>query len=937
MVADTGIGIPSEQAGARSSSASARSTARCSRQFGGTGLGLAISQALVELMGGEIGVESREGRGSTFWFTLTLPLAESRGRRSGAEEGRRLAPARRVAPARRGQRDQPGNRPGRPEAAGHRSTSSSTAPRRSRPFSNARLRRRPDGRADAGASTALPRRGTSARLPARRAIMPIIALTANVLPQQIASFLAAGMNDHIGKPFRRDELLETLERLANLHEFKAGLGGGAGKGVRGERRIFASPASGRGPSGLRSRRGWGRRRRRRSFCTPPQRGEANRGVACTRRYTRLLRALTQPRADSRRSGVYRAPKVPHAQEMGRQTDDDEARSDLLPVAEAGDGGAASRTIAYTLLLSAGLLAARRARGGRRRPRLADVRQGRAHGSTMPQQGRRVPPLRLERLLARRCRRCRATRSCERRYLIIPGIRSSRIYVIDTQPRPDAGRRSHKIIEPEEVFRKTGYSRPHTIHCGPEGIYVSTLGGAGTDGTDGPPGIFIMDCETFEMLGRWEIDRGPQKLHYDFWWNLPRDYMVSSEWGLPPQFENGIVPEDLLGNKYGHRIHFWDLRARRNVQTIDLGANHQMALEVRPAHDPARNTASSASWSTPPTSKARSGPGGAKAASSTSRRPRRSRPSRPTKDVLPPLLQGLRRGAAAGHRHRPLARRPLPLRRLLGHRRDAPVRRQRPAQARSSPARCASAASRGARRTRTASPSRAARRWSRSAATASASTGPTRSIRPGTRSSIPTACRARRSMARRRRERRPRRSTEDFCVEFPAGYRRAPDPARGRRLLDRLLLLSRPADVGSAQWTTAGLWLAVVASGALSRGQSRHGMAAGGLGRADGAAAARDLVAALAPLAVGPSAGDARDPAALRRHAVAHRLAAARSASARASSSSRFGVFRLLNRRHPRALARIRPTQLALWSFAIALAHGAGLMLLPIYLGICGAS
>src|SRR5262245_12264447 len=79
----------------------------------------------------------------------------------------------------------------------------------------------------------------------------------------------------------------------------------------------------------------------------------------------------------------------------------------------------------------------------------------------------------------------------------------------------------------------------------------------------------------------EIDRGPQNLHYDFWWNLPRDYMVTSEWGLPPQFENGIVPEDLLSNKYGHRIHFWDLLARRNVQTIDLGANHQMALEVRP--------------------------------------------------------------------------------------------------------------------------------------------------------------------------------------------------------------------------------------------------------------------------------------------------------------------------------------------------------------------
>jgi methanethiol oxidase len=175
---------------------------------------------------------------------------------------------------------------------------------------------------------------------------------------------------------------------------------------------------------------------------------------------------------------------------------------------------------------------------------------------------------------------------DRRYLIIPGIRSSRIYIVDTKPDPTKAK-IHKIIEPEEVFKKTGYSRPHTVHCGPEGLYVSTLGGGGKDGTDGPPGIFIMDCETFDILGRWEIDRGPQNLHYDFWWNLPRDYMVSSEWALPPQFENGIVPEDLLSNKYGHRIHFWDLRARRNVQTIDLGANHQMALEVRPAHDPVR--------------------------------------------------------------------------------------------------------------------------------------------------------------------------------------------------------------------------------------------------------------------------------------------------------------------------------------------------------------
>lgn len=50
----------------------------------------------------------------------------------------------------------------------------------------------------------------------------------------------------------------------------------------------------------------------------------------------------------------------------------------------------------------------------------------------------------------------------------------------------------------------------------------------------------------------------------------------------------------------------------------------------------------------------------------------------------------------------------------------------------------------------------------------------------------------------------------------------------------------------------------------------------------------------------------------------------------------FGLYRLIARRHPRALARIPPTQLALWSFAVAIAHGAALMLVPIYLGLCQA-
>jgi len=50
----------------------------------------------------------------------------------------------------------------------------------------------------------------------------------------------------------------------------------------------------------------------------------------------------------------------------------------------------------------------------------------------------------------------------------------------------------------------------------------------------------------------------------------------------------------------------------------------------------------------------------------------------------------------------------------------------------------------------------------------------------------------------------------------------------------------------------------------------------------------------------------------------------------------FGLFRFINRRHPLLLARIAPTRLALWSFVIAISHGAGLMLVPIYLGLCQA-
>jgi selenium-binding protein 1 len=170
---------------------------------------------------------------------------------------------------------------------------------------------------------------------------------------------------------------------------------------------------------------------------------------------------------------------------------------------------------------------------------------------------------------------------ERRYLVVPGLRSSRIHILDTKPDP-RNPRITKVIEPETVMRATGYSRLHTSHCGPDGIYLNALGSVTGEG---PGGIMMIDPETFELKGRWECERGPQYLAYDFWWHLGHDTMLTSEWGTPNMIENGVNPELLLAGKYGHALHVWDLHTRRHRQVLDLGAEQQMVLELRPAHDP----------------------------------------------------------------------------------------------------------------------------------------------------------------------------------------------------------------------------------------------------------------------------------------------------------------------------------------------------------------
>ncbi len=136
------------------------------------------------------------------------------------------------------------------------------------------------------------------------------------------------------------------------------------------------------------------------------------------------------------------------------------------------------------------------------------------------------------------------------------------------------------------------------------------------------------------------------------------------------------------------------------------------------------------------------------------------------------------------------------------------------------------------------------------------------------------------------------------------------------------------------WAVAGLWLAVIASGLYHGVNPGMGwplaVSAGMMEKRPGA-----LVAALWALAAGHLLAMLLMilPFSLLVTLVYWQRQIRIGASLLVIG---FGVFRLLDRRHPRALARIKPSQLGLWSFAAAIAHGAGLMLVPIYLGLCQA-
>jgi selenium-binding protein 1 len=175
---------------------------------------------------------------------------------------------------------------------------------------------------------------------------------------------------------------------------------------------------------------------------------------------------------------------------------------------------------------------------------------------------------------------------KRQYLVVPGLRSSNVHIVDVASDPRKPSIA-KVVSGADIAQKTGLSAPHTVHCMPgEIVVVSMLGDANGDA---PGGFAVLDAKNFDILGRWENDENGIQFNYDFWYQPRKNVMISSEWGAPNTVNDGFKVEDVGAGKYGHSIHFWDLEGKRAIQSIDLGPEGMIPLEVRWLHNPDAET------------------------------------------------------------------------------------------------------------------------------------------------------------------------------------------------------------------------------------------------------------------------------------------------------------------------------------------------------------
>ena len=171
---------------------------------------------------------------------------------------------------------------------------------------------------------------------------------------------------------------------------------------------------------------------------------------------------------------------------------------------------------------------------------------------------------------------------DRSHLILPGFRSSRIHVVNVADDPRRPR-IEKVIEPDELVAKTGYTRPHTVHCMPgDNVVVSMLGDA--DG-NGAGGFAVLDAKTFEVKAAGRTAARSRRSTTTSGTSRARTCSSRREFGEPNAYEPGLRPRRRRGRPLRPRLHFWNLDERELEQTIDLGEKGLVPLEVRWLHDP----------------------------------------------------------------------------------------------------------------------------------------------------------------------------------------------------------------------------------------------------------------------------------------------------------------------------------------------------------------
>ncbi|KAE9587846.1 putative transcription factor WD40-like family [Lupinus albus] len=185
-----------------------------------------------------------------------------------------------------------------------------------------------------------------------------------------------------------------------------------------------------------------------------------------------------------------------------------------------------------------------------------------------------------------CSSCHGDPSAQRRFLIAPALVSGRIYVFDTKTNPKAPS-LHKVVEPEEIIQKTGLAFPHTSHCLASGeIMISCLGDK--DGNAKDIGFLLLDSE-FNVKGRWEKPGQGPLYGYDFWYQPRHKTMISTSWGAPAAFTKGFNLQHVADGLYGRHLHVYNWPGGELKQTLDLGNEGLLPLEIRFLHDPSKDT------------------------------------------------------------------------------------------------------------------------------------------------------------------------------------------------------------------------------------------------------------------------------------------------------------------------------------------------------------